>query len=130
MSCTIKSLNLPPMTVAWNSTNSVAIPAGPGWFSAAGLAGGRGWGEMSAKNGNLRAVPGIQLTNDVNDPTSGTTTAVGSLLSADGVSVPNGVNALSTGGYRFARPVWILSLSSGTDLATACVSGTIELIFA
>lgn len=128
MSCTVKSLPLPYTTVAHNSTTQVVVPAGT-WVSAAGISGGRGWGEIAARNGNLQAAPGVQFTNDPFDSPTGNVTAVGSVLSTDGTTHPAGVTALSSGAYRFARPVWILSLSSGTGLATACVGGVVELIY-
>ena len=82
---------------------------------------------MRNRNGNLTATPAIQLTNDTHDPGT-SSTAVGSTVSADGVSDPNGVTTVSTGAYRFVRPGWNVVLSAGTTLATASVTGVVELI--
>ena len=82
---------------------------------------------MRARNGNVTAIPGIQLTNDVHSP-GGSATSVGATMSADGVSDPSGVTAISTGAYRYVRGGWIVQLSSGGTLATAAVAGVIELL--
>lgn len=128
MSCTVKSHPLPYTTVAHNSTTQVSVPAGA-WVSAAGISGARGWGEIAARNGNLQVAPGVQFTNDPFDSPTGNVTAVGCVLSTDGTTDPGGVTSLSSGAFRFARPVWILTLSGGSTLATACVGGMIELIY-
>jgi hypothetical protein len=127
MACSVTELVLGWMTVAWNSNaSSVFLPA-TSWVSADGVTGAKGWGEMRGRNGQITATPAVQLTNDVHDPPT-TATAVGATMSADGPSDPNGTTALSTGGYRYARGGWIVTLSSTTTLSTAVVAGGIALI--
>lgn len=129
MSCGAEAISMGFMTVATNSTTAVSVPTGS-WRSSAGYTYGRGWGEMRGKNGNISVEPGLQLTNDVADPTAGgTTITLGSALTADGTSNPQSTPiSLSVAGYKYARPVWIVKLTSGTTLATAAVTGVIELV--
>jgi hypothetical protein len=115
-----------PMVVAWNSNTTAFMPAS-GWEDAAGITGARGWGEMRCRNGNITATPAVQFANDPRNPDA-TATGVGSTLSADGVSDPNGITALSSTTKKLARAGWNLSLTSGTVLSTAWVSGAVDLI--
>ncbi len=108
------------------STTAVFIPAGP-WVSAANLSAAKGHGEMRGRTNQFQAQPAVQFANDVRNPT--TSTAVGSLITGDGVSDPNGNTALSTGSVKYARPGWLVSLVSGTTLATAQLAGVVELIY-
>jgi hypothetical protein len=129
MSCNVETMSLGFMTIATNSQTPVAVPAGS-WRSAAGYSFGRGWGEMRARNGAISAEPGLQLTNDVSDPTTGGTTVVlDSALVGDTVSNPQSTPiSISAAGYKYARPVWVVKLTTGSTLATASVTGVIELV--
>lgn len=90
------------------------------------VTGVRSWGEMRGANGLFRAQPGIQVANDVRTP--GSITLIGSLLAADGVFDPATAVAVTNGASsRFMRPGWSVSLSSGTNLATAGLYCIIEL---
>lgn len=127
MACTVDRLTLEWMLVAAIATGVVFIPAGP-WVSAAGVTSAKGWGEMRGKNGNIGVTPAVQFTNDVHDPGASNVTAVGTQMTTDNVSDPNGNTALASGSFRFVRPGWNVALSAGAVLATAAVGGTIELI--
>ena len=107
------------------STTEVFIPCG-GWESAAHVSSARGWGELRGKTGSFQAKPAVQLANDVRSP--GAATAVGAAISADGVSDPSSYVSLSTGGSRYIRVGWLVSLTAGSTLATGSVAGLVELI--
>lgn len=109
------------------STTEVFIPVG-GWVSTANLSGARGWGELRGKTGSFQAKPAVQVANDVRSP--GTATAVGTAISTDGVSDPNGVvSVTNAGSTKYARAGWLVSLTAGTTLGTGNLAGVVELIY-
>jgi hypothetical protein len=105
-------------------------PAGI-WLNAGNLTGGRGWGELAAKNGNFQGAPAVQFANDHRDPKSFVNVQVGTNIDTVGSSDPSAVASLSaqSAGARYVRVGWLLSLSSGTTLASGALSGVIELIY-
>lgn len=126
MACNTTQNWLVWMGLAATSVTEVFIPAG-GWENAGNVTGGRGWGELRGRTGNFQVKPAVQLANDVRSP--GAATAVGSALSADGVSDPGAVTALSTGASRYIRVGWLVSLTSGSTLGFGAAAGTVELIY-
>jgi hypothetical protein len=114
------------MSISSNGTTEVFIPAS-GWMSATAVTGAKGWGEIRGRNGNLQAIPAVQVTNDVHDP-GAVTTACGPTLTTDDVYDPNGVTSVASGSYRFIRAGWLVKLTSGSTLATANIAGVVELI--
>ena len=113
-------------TVSTNSATSAFYPAGP-WQSATGITSAKGWGECVGRNGNISVTPAVQLVNDPRAAPAGGT-AVGTAMTANGVSDPNGDTAISSGAYKYIRGGWNVVLSAGGTLATAHVGGVIELI--
>lgn len=121
----VRNLTLPWQSYAIAVAGPLFIPAG-GWMLTGSVTGVRSWGEMRGANGLFRAQPGIQVANDVRTP--GSITLIGSLLAADGVFDPATAVAVTNGASsRFMRPGWSVSLSSGTNLATAGLYCIIEL---
>ena len=118
---------LPWTTLAAVSTVAVFVPSGA-WESAAGVTGARASGEMRGKNGNAQAQPAVQVANDQRSP--GAATGIGSTMTNDGVTDPvNPSTSLSTDGVKYLRTGWLVSLISGSNLATASVAGVIELLY-
>jgi hypothetical protein len=127
MACNVTRLSMNWMGLAWDKSASSAFIPATGWMSAAGITGGRGWGEIRGRTGNLTVIPAVNLSNDVHDPGASVTNC-GPTLSTDGVYDPTGVTALSSGAFRFVRAGWVVQLSAGTTLAAASVGGVVELI--
>jgi len=124
-------MNVLPQYMSWAgyaaiSTTELFIPAGP-WASAANLSAAKGYGEMRGRTGQFQAKPAVQLANDVRSPSAGT--AVGATLTGDGVSDPNGNTAITSGTSKYVRPGWLVSLVTGSTLATAQLAGVVELIY-
>lgn len=119
----LRTLDLPPMTLATLTTTEVAIPAGE-WTLAAGVLTAKGWGEVRGLNGSAQVRPGVQLANDRRNPES--TVAIGSVKATSGMIDP-ATQQVSAGDKEWIRPVWLVSLSGGSTLATASVIGTIVL---
>jgi hypothetical protein len=107
------------------STTKVFVPAGP-WQPADNVTAAKGWRELRGKTGNFQAEPAVQVANDVRSP--GAATAVGSALTADGVSDPNGHVVVTTASSKYIRPGWLVSLTSGTTLAFGSLAGVVVLI--
>lgn len=127
MGCSNQTMELLAMLVATNGTAEIAIPAG-NWGPTTNVDKARGWLEVRGLNGTLQIKPGIQWTNTPALP--GTTwAAVGSAATADGVTNPSTTwTTLSLAGFKYCRPVYLVSLASGATLATAAVSGVIETV--
>ena len=124
---TVTTLSLGWMGLSAISTVAVFVPTG-GWVSAANLTGARGCGEIRGRNGLFQAMPAVQVANDTRSP--GTVTAVGTALTTDGVSDPDSIHPVTNAGSsRYCRPGWLVSLTSGTVLASAGLTGMVELIF-
>jgi hypothetical protein len=120
------------ISLAWTgysaiTTAKVFVPCG-NWGPAANLTGARGWGELRGKTGNFQGEPAVQVANDVRSP--GSATAVGSALTADGVSDPSAPTSVTNATTsKYARPGWLVSLTSGTTLATGSLAGVVELVY-
>ena len=130
MACSTKSVSLGWSLYAAIATGEVFIPA-TGWMSATNVTAAKGWGELRGKTGNFQAKPAVQVANDVRSP--GASTAVGGFVGGvggvDGVSDPTGNVAVTAGTSKYIRAGWLVSLSSGTTLATGSLGGVVELIY-
>jgi hypothetical protein len=116
--------------MAWSGYNAasasdVFIPAGP-WISAANITAAKGYGELRGRTGNFQIKPAVQVANDVRSP--GSATQVGAAIAADGVSDPNGEQAVTTGTSKYIRVGWLVSNTSGSTLSFGAAAGIVELI--
>jgi hypothetical protein len=125
MACSTEGMPTPWMTSATGTTTAFFLPAGQ-WVSSANLTGARFSGEMRGRNGNFQITPAIQLANDVRSA-SPSTTAIGAVASADGMIDPT-TTTVSAGTARYARPGFLVALSSGSTFATGSFAGVFELI--
>lgn len=114
-------------TVAANSATAYFQPGGP-WREAAGITGARSNAEMRGRNGNAQAQAAVQTANDIRNPDT-PAIGVGAAMTADGVSDPNGETSIASGTKRYIRSGWLVSLTSGSTLATAAVGGEIEYLY-
>jgi hypothetical protein len=126
--CTVDKAMMAWMGTAAISTTAVFVPApGSYWRDATGINGARGWGALAGKTGNFQGAPAIEHTNDVR--AAGTVVQVGSNITANGVSDPNGVTSLSLGSSRYIREGWLVSVTSGGTLACGNLGGVVEFIY-
>lgn len=117
-------VEMPWGTYAAGSTTEVFVPAG-GWVPTRNVQSARGWGELRNRTGLFQARPAVQVANDVRSP--GTVTAVGAMISADGVSDPTApVSISSSTTSKYMRVGWLVSLTSGNTLGTGALAGVVE----
>ena len=121
------TINLPITTIAFNNTSEYGIPAA-GWMRAADVAKFRGSFEIRGINGVLNVALGYQtcdVPNSVDTPV-----AVTSYQTSNGMYYGTAFTDISanTLGKQWVRIVWMVKLTSGSTLATASVSGSVDLL--
>lgn len=123
----IRRRKMPPQGCAAIATASVFVPAGD-WDDIAGITGARSNSELRGRTGNFQGQAAVQTATDIRNPDT-PAIAIGALIAADGVSDPNGETSIASGTKRYIRPGWLVSLTSGSTLATGTLMGDVEYLY-
>lgn len=124
-----RSLDLQATLVASLSTTAYAIPAGSPMRSNQ-MSKARADIEINGLNGNLQVAIGVQTSNDLCTWTDETGTFALGYQTADGMFHANAYADFGSivGGKQWFRPCYYVKLGTGSTLATAFVSGSMDLV--
>ena len=124
-----RTVALVSTTLAAISTSAVAIPAGP-HFRSTLLMKARADIEVVALNGNFQVAIGIQTSDDLVTWTDETGTYALGYQSGNGMAHSSSMAdfATPTGGKQFVLPCYYVKLSSVNTLATAFVTGSMDML--